>query len=75
MAVVVDKRNDFLVTENDKYWWRITERERKRERKREIENLRKKNPIVLVSKCIVVKASVNSDGFTFTVSACSGIEM
>jgi len=45
---------------------------------REIENLQKKNkekPIVLVSKSIAVKASVNSDGFTFTISVCCGIEM
>lgn len=56
-------------------WRKESERGREKE-KREIEKFaKKKNPIVLVSKCIVVKASVNSDGFTFTVSACSGIEM
>ena len=45
-VVLADKRNDFLVTENDKYWRRITEGVREgggeNVKEREIENLQKK---------------------------------
>jgi len=50
-------------------------KEKERERNRKFAKKEIKLHCLLVSKCIVVKASVNSDGFTFTVSACSCIEM